>query len=75
MRRRSDGYEFEILVLDMVQMVEGKLAFGEMELGRVRVLATVKNLRGVDFGDSARKLMEKNGGVVEEFRGCWNCMI
>lgn len=56
-----NGYKFELLILDMVNMMDSALAF---EVEREYEFAPIKNLHGVDSVDSARELLEKNGVVL-----------
>ena len=53
-----NGYKFELLVLDMIQMMDSCLPF---EVEREVEFAPIKNRTGVDSLDSARELMKKNG--------------
>lgn len=53
-----NGYKFETLILDMVELMTDSLCF---EVVREREFAPIKNLHGVDSLDSARELLEKNG--------------
>ncbi len=53
-----NGYKFETLILDMVQMMDNCLAY---EVEREREFAPVKNRTGVDSVDTARELLRKNG--------------
>ena len=54
----SDGAKYESLVLDMIEMMEGCLAF---EVRRDYEFAPIKNRHGVDSLDSAREMMQKIG--------------
>ena len=56
-----NGYKFELLVLDMINMMDNNLAF---EVDRVHEFAPIKNLHGVDSVDSARELLQKNNIVL-----------
>lgn len=53
-----NGYKFETLVLDMVHMQDSCLSY---EVVRNREFAPVKNPKGVDSVESARKLLAENG--------------
>lgn len=53
-----NGYKFETLVLDMIQMMDGCLVF---EVERGKEFAPIKNMHGVDSLDSARELLKANG--------------
>ncbi len=54
----SNGYKFELLVLDMIHMFENCLSF---EVKRDYEFAPIKNKTGVDSVESARELLKKNG--------------
>ena len=56
-----NGYKFELLVLDMINMMDNNLAF---EVDREYEFAPIKNLHGVDSVDSARELLQKNNIVL-----------
>ncbi len=53
-----NGYKFETLILDMINMVDDCLVY---EVERSREFAPVKNKEGVDSVVSARKLLKLNG--------------
>lgn len=53
-----NGYKFETLVVDMIEMMGSCLA---CEVDREREFAPVKNRTGADSVDTARILLEKNG--------------
>ena len=53
-----DGYKFETLVLDMVEMMEGCLVY---EVDRAKEFAPVKNASGTDSPDSARAMLAALG--------------
>lgn len=53
-----NGYKFETLILDMIQMMDTCLPF---EVERDKEFAPIKNKTGVDSVESARALLEKNG--------------
>ena len=53
-----NGHKYETLVLDMIEMMNGCLAF---EIERSREFAPIKNMHGVDSVDSARELLKQNG--------------
>ncbi|MCR4675065.1 MAG: UDPGP type 1 family protein [Lachnospiraceae bacterium] len=53
-----NGYKFETLILDMINMMESNLPY---EVVREKEFAPVKNLHGVDSVDSARELLKANG--------------
>lgn len=53
-----NGYKFETLVLDMIEMMDGCLAF---EVEREKEFAPIKNMHGVDSLDSAREMLKENG--------------
>lgn len=55
---KPNGYKFETLVLDMINMHESCLSY---EVERNREFAPVKNPVGVDSVDSARALLRENG--------------
>lgn len=52
------GYKFETLILDMVHLLDGCLAY---EVVREREFAPIKNRTGIDSVESARNLLELNG--------------
>lgn len=54
----SDVFKFETLVLDMIHMQDSCLSY---EVERNREFAPVKNDKGVDSVESARKLLAENG--------------
>lgn len=53
-----NGYKFETLVLDMIEMMDGCLVF---EVDRAAEFAPIKNRHGVDSLDSAREMLQQNG--------------
>ena len=53
-----NGNKYESLVLDMIEMMNGCLAF---EVVREREFAPIKNPHGIDSVDSARELLKFNG--------------
>lgn len=53
-----NGNKYESLVLDMIEMMNGCLAF---EVVREREFAPIKNAHGIDSVDSARELLKLNG--------------
>ncbi|MCR5545472.1 MAG: UDPGP type 1 family protein [Lachnospiraceae bacterium] len=53
-----NGYKFETLILDMINMMESNLPY---EVVREKEFAPVKNLHGTDSVDSARELLKANG--------------
>ena len=53
-----NGYKFETLVLDMIEMMDGCLVF---EVDRNKEFAPIKNMHGVDSLDSARQMLKENG--------------
>ncbi|MBQ9030380.1 MAG: UDPGP type 1 family protein [Parasporobacterium sp.] len=53
-----NGNKYESLVLDMIEMMEGCLAF---EVERAKEFAPIKNMHGVDSLDSAREMLQANG--------------
>ena len=55
---QPNGYKFETLVLDMVDMMDDCIPY---EVVREREFAPIKNLHGVDSLDSARELMKGCG--------------
>ena len=55
---KPNGYKFEQLVVDMVQMMDDTLPY---EVVREKEFAPIKNLHGVDSLDTARELLKKNG--------------
>lgn len=54
----ANGYKFETLILDMINMFDDCLVF---EVEREKEFAPVKNKTGVDSIDTARELLKKNG--------------
>lgn len=54
----EDGYKYETLILDMIQMLGSCLGY---EVVREKEFAPVKNMTGVDSVESARKLLKLNG--------------
>lgn len=55
---KPNGYKFESLILDLIQMMEKCLPY---EVEREKEFAPIKNKTGVDSVESARKLLMKNG--------------
>lgn len=55
------GYKFENLIVDMVGLMDSAIAF---EVEREREFAPVKNAKGEDSVESARKLLIKNGVIL-----------
>lgn len=53
-----NGYKFETLILDMINMLDDCLVF---EVERNKEFAPVKNKEGVDSIDTARELLKMNG--------------
>lgn len=53
-----NGYKFETLILDLIQMLDTCLPF---EVERDKEFAPIKNKTGVDSVESARELLSKNG--------------
>ena len=53
-----NGYKFETLILDMINMLDGCLVY---EVEREKEFAPVKNKEGVDSIDTARALLKQNG--------------
>lgn len=53
-----NGYKFETLILDMIEMMSSCLPF---EVERDKEFAPIKNKTGVDSVESARALLQKNG--------------
>lgn len=53
-----NGYKFELLVLDMIHMFDNCLSY---EVVRDYEFAPIKNKTGVDYVESARALLQKNG--------------
>ena len=53
-----NGYKFETLILDMIQMMDTCLPF---EVERDKEFAPIKNKTGIDSVESARALLAKNG--------------
>lgn len=53
-----NGYKFETLILDMINMLDDCLVF---EVERQKEFAPVKNKEGVDSVDTARELLKLNG--------------
>ncbi len=56
-----NGYKFESLILDMIEMFPDCMPF---EVVREKEFAPVKNKTGVDSVDTARQLLIKNGVVL-----------
>ena len=52
-----NGYKFETLILDMINMLDDCLVF---EVERNKEFAPIKNKTGVDSIDSARALLKEN---------------
>lgn len=57
----ENGYKFETLVLDMVNLVGNCIPF---EVERSKEFAPVKNRSGIDSVDSARALLVQNGIIL-----------
>lgn len=55
---KSNGYKYEILVLDMISMMDSCLAY---EVERSKEFAPIKNRSGIDSVESARELLRENG--------------
>ena len=55
---KPNGYKFETLILDMINMLDDCLVF---EVERNKEFAPVKNKEGVDSIDTARELLKMNG--------------
>ena len=53
-----NGYKFETLVLDMIEMMENCLVY---EVDRSKEFAPIKNKEGVDSLVTAREMLKKNG--------------
>lgn len=53
-----NGYKFETLILDMIEMMDTCLPF---EVEREKEFAPIKNQTGIDSVESARELLQKNG--------------
>ncbi|MBR4768376.1 MAG: UDPGP type 1 family protein [Lachnospiraceae bacterium] len=53
-----NGYKFELLILDMIELMDSSLAY---EVRREKEFAPVKNPNGVDSVESARELLKLNG--------------
>ena len=53
-----NGCKYESLVLDMIEMMDGCLAF---EVAREKEFAPIKNPHGIDSVDSARELLKGCG--------------
>lgn len=53
-----NGYKFETLILDMINMLDDCLVY---EVERQKEFAPVKNKEGVDSVDTARELLKLNG--------------
>ena len=53
-----NGNKYESLVLDMIEMMDGCMAF---EVERGKEFAPIKNMHGVDSLDSAREMLKDNG--------------
>lgn len=56
--KKTNGYKFETLVLDMIHMQDSCLSY---EVVRSREFAPVKNATGTDSVESARLLLKENG--------------
>ena len=56
-----NGFKFENLVLDMIHQLDSCLPF---EVEREHEFAPIKNKTGIDSVESARALLEKNGGTL-----------
>lgn len=56
--KEPNGYKFETLAADMVAMMDNCLCF---EILRSREFAPIKNAKGVDSVETARRLLEQNG--------------
>lgn len=56
-----NGFKFESLVLDMIEMMDGCLVF---EVDRSKEFAPIKNMHGVDSLDSAREMLQNNGVIL-----------
>ena len=56
-----NGNKYESLVLDMIEMMEGCLAF---EVKRELEFAPIKNMHGVDSLDSAREMLKNIGAEL-----------
>ena len=54
----ENGYKFETLVLDMINMMDNCLAY---EVVREKEFAPIKNKTGVDSVDTAKALLKQNG--------------
>ncbi|MCF0229472.1 MAG: UTP--glucose-1-phosphate uridylyltransferase [Parasporobacterium sp.] len=54
----NNGYKYETLVLDMIEMMNGCFAF---EVDRNKEFAPIKNLHGKDSLDSAREMLAAYG--------------
>lgn len=55
---KPNGYKFETLILDMINMLQDCLVY---EVEREKEFAPVKNKEGVDSIDTARELLRLNG--------------
>lgn len=55
---KPNGYKFETLILDMINMLDDCLVY---EVERKKEFAPVKNKEGVDSIDTARELLQYNG--------------
>ena len=55
---KPNGYKFETLVLDMIEKMDGCLAF---EVDRAKEFAPVKNMTGTDSAESARAMLRAQG--------------
>ena len=53
-----NGYKFETLVLDMIEMMKNCLVY---EVDRSKEFAPIKNKEGVDSLVTAREMLKKNG--------------
>ncbi len=56
--KEPNGYKFETLILDMINMLDDCLVY---EVERKREFAPVKNKEGVDSIETARELLQYNG--------------
>lgn len=55
---KPNGYKFETLALDMIEMMPEGVVF---EVEREKEFAPIKNLHGVDSLDTAREMLKANG--------------
>lgn len=55
---KPNGYKFETLILDMINMLDDCLVY---EVEREKEFAPVKNKEGVDSIETARELLKRNG--------------